>query len=99
MLDLGHLRAEKRSLRTGLAPRLAQGREKRVVRRGALNINDTPWRRCAMGTNHIACFGVWRPGTRREAERANRAGITRWHMPHREAPVLSIAIDDAVGQD
>jgi len=40
------------------------------------------WRRCEMGTNHIACFGVWRRGTRRQAMRPSRSGTTRWHMPH-----------------
>jgi hypothetical protein len=41
------------------------------------------WRRIEMGTNHIACFGIWRRGTRRQAACVNRSHTTRWHMPHR----------------
>jgi hypothetical protein len=99
MPDLEMLKAEKRSWRAGLAPHLSRTPKRHGMRRGTLDTDNTPWRRCAMGTNHIACFGVWRRGTRRQAERANRAGITRWHKPHREARVLSAAIDDAVNQD
>ncbi|MEJ1970056.1 MAG: hypothetical protein WDN03_15705 [Rhizomicrobium sp.] len=43
----------------------------------------TNWRRIEMGTNPIACFGIWRRGTRRQAERVNRARTTRWRLPHR----------------
>jgi hypothetical protein len=49
------------------------------------------WRRTEMGTNHIACFGVWRRGTRRQAERPNRANTTRWHMPHRHDSAFTLA--------
>jgi hypothetical protein len=41
------------------------------------------WRRCEMGTNHIACYGVWRKGRRRDAVRVNRGCETRWHRPYR----------------
>lgn len=49
------------------------------------------WRRIEMGTNHIACFGVWRRGTRRLAERRNRTNTTRWHMPHRCDAAFTLA--------
>jgi hypothetical protein len=49
------------------------------------------WRRTEMGTNHIACFGVWRRGTRRQAAQVNRTGMTRWHMPHRQDAVFTLA--------
>ncbi len=49
------------------------------------------WRRTEMGTNHIACFGVWRRGARRQAERLNRTNTTRWHMPHRTDAVFTLA--------
>ena len=98
--------APKRSLRAGLAlrhasaaTRCSSGTER--TRRGSLTTEDAVWRRCEMGTNHIACFGVWRRGTRRQAERLNRSGITRWHMPHqgRANFVLPGARHDAINQD
>ncbi len=97
--------APKRSLRAGLASRHASadigrsGAER--TRRGSLVAVDTVWRRCETGTNHIACFGVWRRGTRRQAERLNRSGITRWHMPRRGGAnfVLPGARHDAINQD
>jgi hypothetical protein len=51
------------------------------------------WRCTELGTNHIACFGVWRPGVRRLAERTNRSGTTRWHKPYRRsaADVVGVA--------
>ncbi|MEI9992880.1 MAG: hypothetical protein WDM86_22995 [Rhizomicrobium sp.] len=54
-----------------------------------------------MGTNPIACFGIWRRGTRRQAERLNRSGITRWHMPHQGGAhlVLPGVRHDVVNQD
>jgi hypothetical protein len=57
-------------------------------RRGTMNILLSEWRRCEMGSNHIACYGVWRTGARRQPGRPNRYGETRWHMPHR-MPVAS----------
>ena len=51
-------------------------------RRGLINVVPTKWRACAMGTNHIACYGVWRVATRRQKHRLNRTGTTRWHKPH-----------------
>lgn len=48
------------------------------------------WRRTEMGTNHIACFGIWRRGTRRQADRPNRANLTRWHMPHRPGAAFTL---------
>lgn len=59
----------------------ANGRRSRNTARIAV------WRRTEMGTNHIACFGVWRRGTRRQVAQAQRPGSTRWHMPHRAAVV------------
>ncbi|MEI9886857.1 MAG: hypothetical protein WDN08_10235 [Rhizomicrobium sp.] len=53
------------------------------ARRGRQAAPGAVWRRTELGTNHIACFGVWRRGTRRQAARADRSGTTRWHMPHR----------------
>lgn len=59
------------------------------------------WRRTEMGTNHIACFGVWRRGTRRQAVRTERLGTTRWHMPHQGgvAVVLSGVAREVANQD
>jgi len=98
--------APKRSLRAGLALRHASAATRRSsgterTRRGSLTTEDAVWRRCEMGTNHIACFGVWRRGTRRQAERLNRSGITRWHMPHQGGAnfVLPGARHDAINQD
>jgi hypothetical protein len=48
------------------------------------------WRRIEMGTNHIACFGVWRRGSRRQAARVNRTNSTRWHMPHQSDAVFTL---------
>jgi hypothetical protein len=56
------------------------------------------WRRIEMGTNHIACFGVWRRGARRQAGRVNRSHTTRWHMPHRSGAaflLIGVANDAA----
>lgn len=53
------------------------------LRRGVINLAQSEWRRCQMGTNHIACFGVWRIGSRRQLSRVNRTGATRWHKPYR----------------
>jgi hypothetical protein len=78
----------RRALRAGIRGTVTDERPSGRVRRGALTILPSAWRRTAPGTNHIACFGVWRAGTRREAERPNRAGATRWHMPFRHAPAF-----------
>lgn len=51
------------------------------------------WRRCEMGTNHIACFGVWRRGARRQAMRLTRSGATRWHMPHQTGAAVVLPGD------
>ena len=98
--------APKRSLRAGLASRhAASGQARRSGadrhRRGSLTTENAEWRRCETGTNQIACFGVWRRGTRRQAERTNRGGITRWHMPHQGGAtfVLPGARHDAINQD
>ncbi len=96
--------APTRSLRAGLALReAASGQAGRSgagrARRGSLTTENAVWRRCEMGTNQIACFGVWRRGTRRQAERLNRSGITRWHMPHQGGAVLPGARHDAISQD
>ncbi|MEJ0025791.1 MAG: hypothetical protein WDN01_07170 [Rhizomicrobium sp.] len=99
--------APKRSLRVGLAARHAASADKgrrsgaERTRRGSHTALNAAWRRCEMGTNQIACFGVWRRGTRRQAERRNRSGITRWHMPHQGGAhlVLPGARHDVVNQD
>jgi hypothetical protein len=78
-------RAQRAGIR-GLSS-TANGRARGRVRRGTLTILPSAWRRTVPGTNHIACFGVWRPGARREAERSNRTGATRWHMPCRQGAV------------
>jgi hypothetical protein len=89
MQELGTSKSHAtRSLRAGVAVRetlLAEDRYRdgSRTRRGSLMAEGTVWRRTELGTNHIACFGVWRMGSRRQAERLNRAGQTRWHMPHR----------------
>src|SRR3569832_1949911 len=49
------------------------------------------WRRTEMGTNHFAKNRIWRRGTRRQAERMNCTGITRWHMPHRPVAAFTLA--------
>jgi hypothetical protein len=49
------------------------------------------WRRMEQGTNHIAAFGVWRTGTRRQAALKTRAGTTRWHMPHRDGSAIALS--------
>jgi hypothetical protein len=67
--------------------RQASGNARRL--RSESNANE--WRRTEMGTNHIACFGIWRRGTRRQAERMNRSGITRWHKPHRQGAAFTLA--------
>ncbi len=93
--------APKRGLRAGLALHAAQTRRDDMgrTRRGSLTSEDAVWRRCEMGTNHIASFGVWRRGTRRQAERLNRSGITRWHRPHQAGAVRIFATSPARGQD
>ena len=106
----GHVRSGSvtaRSLRAGLPSRLRAsavgssrtGSDSR--RRGSLITVPALWRRCDMGTNHIASFGVWRRGTRRQAERRNRAGLTRWHMPYQGGVKihLSGADREAVNED
>ncbi len=76
-----------RSLRAGVAARSFGSADSRKrggaqsTRRGR-KAQGAVWRRTEMGTNHIACFGVWRRGTRRQAVRQDRSGTTRWHMPH-----------------
>ena len=54
-------------------------------RRGCWMLVPGAWRRCAMGSNHISNFGVWRRGARRQAARANRGFETRWNRPARAA--------------
>lgn len=48
-------------------------------RKGFMDMNNTSWRRCSLGSNHISAFGVWRQGERRRRRRTNRRGDTRWH--------------------
>ncbi len=93
--------APKRGLRAGLALPPAQTRRDGAerTRRGSLTTEDAVWRRCEMGTNHIACFGIWRCGTRRQAERLNRAGLTRWHMPRQGSAGPILATAPARGHD
>ncbi|HEX4301868.1 MAG TPA: hypothetical protein VHZ78_03690 [Rhizomicrobium sp.] len=71
-----------RSLRVGIGARALAGGGVRRTLRGRKTVASNTWRRCEMGTNHIACFGVWRRGTRRQVVRNARPGTTRWHMPH-----------------
>ena len=96
-----------RSLRTGVNARPFASVDSRKrggvqrTHRGRKAALVAVWRRCEMGTNHIACFGVWRRGTRRQAERTNRSGTTRWHMPHQggAAVVLPGARSEIAHQD
>jgi hypothetical protein len=106
MQELGTSRSNAtRSLRAGVAVRETVFAEDRRrdgsrTRRGSLTAESAVWRRTEMGTNHIACFGVWRTGTRRQAERLNRTGQTRWHMPHQGgAVILPGAVDEAANEN
>ena len=98
-------RPAARDRRAALASHLSAARASRRtagrVRRGSASTIPDVWRKTELGTNHIACFGVWRRGTRRQAERSNRSGTTRWHMPHRSgaSTVLSGARHEAVNED
>ena len=96
-----------RSLRAGVAARAlvsAATRKRGGVQRTLRGREAAPiavWRRCEMGTNHIACFGVWRRGTRRQAMRLNRSGTTRWHMPHQGGAAFDLpgAAREVANQD
>jgi hypothetical protein len=92
----GHPVVRRRALRAGIRglASLVKGMDSTRKRRGTMALVRSVWRRIAPGTNHIACFGVWRRGTRRQLLRPNRAGITRWHMPYRRKPLPTIS--DAV---
>lgn len=105
MQDLAKpLSVSPRALRAGVASRpFAQARRRGVAhgRQRGRKAAHAVWRRMEMGTNHIACFGVWRRGTRRQALRRDRLGLTRWHMPHRDdaAVILSGAAREIANQD
>jgi hypothetical protein len=71
--------------RRAISPWRAAGNAFIRRRRGYWMLLATAWRRCAMGTNHISCFGIWRKGTRRQALRVNRHGDARWNRPARAA--------------
>jgi hypothetical protein len=95
-----------RSLRAGVGARAFASAD--IRKRGGVQrthrgrkMAGAVWRRCEMGTNHIACFGVWRRGTRRQAMRSTRSGTTRWHMPHQgdAAVVLPGADREIAHQD
>ncbi|HXC57380.1 MAG TPA: hypothetical protein VNU97_18920 [Rhizomicrobium sp.] len=96
-----------RRLRAGVAVRgavSAASRKRGATLRtpgGRKAATGVVWRRCEMGTNHIACFGVWRRGTRRQAVRNDRCGQTRWHMPHRDGAAILLpgAVRESVNQD
>lgn len=103
MQDLSqHAPTAKRSVRAGVRARAcadADTKERAArTQRGRKPAAGATWRRCEMGTNHIACFGVWRRGTRRQVVRPGRSDRTRWHMPHRgdAAVVLPGAVADEV---
>lgn len=91
-----------RALRARVAARsfVDQGRQRTTsnARRLRAEACAADWRRIEMGTNHIACFGVWRTGTRRQVVRVNRSLMTRWHMPHRAALTLPGAVQEAAGE-
>jgi len=58
------------------------------TRKGLLGQAKGPWRRGALGTNHISAHGVWRKAARRAALRINRTGETRWHrLPSNQVKV------------
>ncbi len=76
-----------RSLRASVKVRagMAQTRDagaspSRAFRGEHLTNAPSVWRRCEMGTNRIACKGIWRKGSRRIAARKNRVGDTDWHL-------------------
>ncbi|HEY0303049.1 MAG TPA: hypothetical protein VGC36_17005 [Rhizomicrobium sp.] len=71
------------------------------MRRGRKAAQGAVWRRTEMGSNHIACFGVWRRGTRRQAVRTDRSGTTRWHMPHQGGAAIPLpgAVRESANQD
>jgi hypothetical protein len=56
------------------------------ARRGLLMTLPLAWRRCALGSNHIASHGVWRAGRRRAVAQPNAKGETRWHLCRRLTP-------------
>ena len=70
-------RAAVKHMRASPALRTAKHGPVRA-RRGLWMVLANAFRRCAMGTNQISCFGIWRRGTRRQAIRSNRHGETRW---------------------
>ena len=91
MQDLSqHAPTAKRSVRAGVRARACANADTGErsgasrTQRGRKHAASATWRRCELGTNHIASFGVWRRGTRRQVVRADRSDRTRWHMPHRE---------------
>ena len=95
-----------RSLRAGVGARAFASAD--IRKRGGVQrtyrgrkMAGAVWRRCEMGTNHIACFGVWRRGSRRQADRRNRCGLTRWHMPHQRGVGMALpgARRDSAHQD
>ena len=61
------------------------------ARRGLLMTLPLAWRRCALGTNHIASHGVWRAGRHRAVARPNAKGETRWHLCRRLAPSFPLS--------
>ena len=71
------------------APRAHRSAPSRA-RRGLLMLLPLPWRRSALGTNHITSHGVWRIASRRTAPRRNRDGETRWHFCRRILPSLPV---------
>ena len=71
--------------RADISPRRAGSNTSIRRRRGYWMLLAAVWRRCAMGTNHISCFGIWRTGARRQALRVNRQGDARWNRPARIA--------------
>ncbi len=79
-----HSRAHRASVKAPASSSRAKSANAPRRRRGFAGKLQSAWRRLSLGTNHIVNYGLWRPGTRRAALRANRSGDTRWHRPYTE---------------
>jgi len=81
----GYTRSRRIAIAVSYRPRARKGDARGIIVRAArpMRRRAGQWRRIAAGTNRISSVGIWKPGSRREAARADHLRDTDWHRARR----------------